>query len=103
MLNIWTTSPNDTSTGTSGAATRPSLGAATKKSSRTSLAVGRRDEHVAAGAEAGQQRLGDERREHRRQRGVDRVAAGAEDLRTGLCGEGMTGGDDAAHAAEPCG
>jgi hypothetical protein len=59
----------------------------------------RRDEHVAAGAEAGEHRLGDERREHRRQRGVHGVAAGAERVRAGFGGDRMAGGDDAAHDA----
>ncbi len=93
MLNTWITSPKETSTGTSGARS-PALGAATKKSSSTSSSPGRGDEHVAAGAEPGQQRLGDERREHRGQRRVDGVAAGAEDLRAGLGREGMPGRDD---------
>ena len=60
------------------------------------LLPGRGDQHVAAGAEPGQQRLGHERGEHRRQRRVDRVAAGAEELRAGLGGHGVAGGDDAA-------
>jgi hypothetical protein len=61
------------------------------------LAVGRYDEHVATGPEARQERLGDERREHRGQRGVHRVAAGAEDLCAGGGGLRVAGGDDAAH------
>jgi hypothetical protein len=57
----------------------------------------RRHEHVAAGPEPGEHRLRDERREHGGQRRVDRVAAGAEDLRAGSGGDGMARGDDAAH------
>ena len=59
---------------------RPRPGAATKKSSRTAPCPAG-DQHVAARAEPREERLGDERGEHRRQRGVDRVAAGAEELR----------------------
>ena len=59
--------------------------------------AGRRDEHVAAGAEPGEHRLGDERREHGGQRGVDRVAARAQDLRARARCYGMARGDDAAH------
>ena len=70
--------------------------AATMKSSSTGVAARRRDEHVAARAEPGQQRLGHERRHQRGQRRVDRVAAGAQDLRAGLGGQGVAGRDDAA-------
>ena len=60
------------------------------------LAARRRHQHVAAGAEPGQQRLGHERRHQRRQRGVDGVAAGAQDVGAGLSGQGVAGRDDAA-------
>jgi hypothetical protein len=59
--------------------------------------AGRRHEHVAARAEARQQRLGDEGGEHRGQRRVHGVAAGAEGVRAGLRREGMSGRDDSAH------
>ena len=55
----------------------------------------RRDEHVAAGAQAGQQRLGHERGEQRGERGVDGVAAGAQDAGPGLGGQRVAGRDDA--------
>ena len=58
-------------------------------------------EHVAAGAEPGQLRLGDERRRHRGERGVDRVAAGAQHLRAGVSGQRMARGDDALHGRGP--
>ena len=60
------------------------------------LAARRRHQHVAAGAEAGQQRLGHERRHQRRQRGVDGVAAGAQDVGARGSGQGVAGRDDAA-------
>ena len=67
------------------------------------ILAGRRGEHVAARAEPGEHRLGDERGEHRRQRGVHGVAAGAEDLRAGRSGDGVARGDDAAHRAQNLG
>ena len=78
MLKIWIASPNETLIGTSsarGAGIGPAPGASTKKSSSTGSRPGCDDEHVAAGAERGQQRLARERREHRAERGVDGVAA----------------------------
>ena len=59
------------------------------------LLAGRRDEHVAARAGAAQQRLGDPRRQHRRDRGVDGVAAVAQDVGASLGGQRMAGGDHA--------
>ena len=53
------------------------------------------DEHVAARAEAGERALGHARRHHRRDRGVDRVAAVAQDLRPRLGGQRMAAGDNA--------
>ena len=58
------------------------------------LEAGAGDEHVAAGAEARQQRLGHERREHRGERGVDGVAAFAQHLRTGRRRQRVPGGND---------
>ena len=55
--------------------------------------TGRHDQHVAAGAEAGQQRLAGKRREHRSQRGVDGVAALSEHVGSGARADGMPGGD----------
>ena len=52
-------------------------------------------EHVAARAGAAQQRLGDPRRQHRRDRGVDGVAARAQHVRSRLRGQRVTGGDHA--------
>jgi hypothetical protein len=60
------------------------------------LAARRRHEHVAARAEPRQQRLRHERRHQRGQRRIDRVASGAQDLRAGGGGQGVTGRDDAA-------
>ena len=98
MLNTCTASPNETSTGTSGARARE-VGAAPgrrdEEVEQHRLAPRRGHEHVAAGAEPGQQRLGDERREHRRQRGVDRVAARAEDIGPRGGGQRVAGRDDA--------
>ena len=103
MLKTCTASPKSTSTATQRRVRRAGLDAAARRLDEEveqhRLAAGRRDEHVAAGAEPGEQRLGDERREHRGERGVDRVAAGAQDLGAGLGGHGMAGGDDAAHRA----
>ena len=70
MLNTWTASPNETPIGTSSAplggigAPRP----APRRRSRAASArwPGRDDQHVAAGAQAGQQRLAGERGQHRR-------------------------------------
>ena len=59
------------------------------------------DEHEPARPEPGQLRLGDERDGHGRERGVDRVAAGAQDLRTGVSGQRMARGDDPVHGAGP--
>jgi hypothetical protein len=59
------------------------------------LVTGARDEHVAAGAEARQERLRDERRQHRGDRGVDGVATLAQHPRSRLRGQRMAGGDDA--------
>jgi hypothetical protein len=66
------------------------------------VAPRRRDEHVAARAEPVQQRLGDERGEHRGQRRVDRVAARTQDVRARPGGEVMACGDDPAHGPHPC-
>lgn len=60
------------------------------------LAARRVDQHEAAGAETGQRALGDEAREDRRDRGVDRVAAFAQDVRPGFSGQRVTAGDGAA-------
>ena len=98
-MNTCTASPNETSTGdqrrarASRSAPRP--GRRDEEVEQHRLAARRRHEHVAAGAEPGQQRLGHERREHRRQRGVDRVAAGAQDVRAGGRGQRVAGRDDA--------
>ena len=101
MLNTWTASPKSTSTASSGACGAPGATAAARRLDEEveqhGLLARRRHEHVAAGAEPGQHRLGDERREHRRQRGVHGVAARAERVRAGLGGDGMARGDDAAH------
>jgi hypothetical protein len=59
---------------------------------------GQRDEHVAAGAEAGEQRFAGERREHRTERRVDRVAAGPQHLGARPGRDRMTGRDDTARA-----
>ena len=68
-----------------------------RRRSRSATVSPRRrvDEHEAAGAEAGQRALDRERGEHRADRGVDRVAALAQDLGAGLRGQRMPGGDDA--------
>jgi hypothetical protein len=100
MWNTWRASPKDTSAGTSGAraaGSAPVAGRGDEEVEQHIVAAGGDDEHVATGAEAGQHRLGDERREHRRQGGVHRVAAGAQDVRAGAGGGGMTGRDDATH------
>ena len=65
------------------------------------LAAGRVDQHEAAGAGPRQGRLADERHEHRGDRGVDRVAAGAQRVGSGLGRQRVPGGDDASHAAQP--
>ena len=57
--------------------------------------LGMGDEHVAPGAQAGEQRLADARGEHRAQGGVDGVAARAQSHRPGLRAERMPGGHDA--------
>ena len=102
--------PKNTSAATSGAradASAPSPGAATKKSS-SCVARPLGDEHVAAGAEPGELRLGDERGGHGGERRVDGVAAGAQRLRAGVSREWMACRDDALHgrarprAAEAC-
>jgi hypothetical protein len=56
---------------------------------------GRDYEHVPAGPERVQQRLARERGHHRRERGVDSIAALAQHVRTDLGGQRMTGCDDA--------
>jgi hypothetical protein len=53
------------------------------------------DEQVAAGARAGEQRLGDPRGQHRRDGRVDGVAAFAQHARAGLGGDRVAGGDHA--------
>ena len=58
------------------------------------LGAGQDHEHVAAGAESRQQRFGRERREHSRDRRIDRVAAGAQHVSAGARGLRMAGGDD---------
>ena len=70
-----------------------SPGAATKKSISV-VSPPRVDHHVAAGAEPGQRALDREGGEHRADRGVDRVAAFAQDPGTGLGGQRMPGCDD---------
>ena len=97
MWKTWTASPKSITTASSGARS-PSAPARRRdhEVEQHRLAAGRRDEHVAARAEPGQQRLGHERRHQRRQRGVDRVAAGAQDVRAGLGGQRVAGRDDAA-------
>ena len=57
------------------------------------------DEHVAARAQSGHQRLGDEGRQHRRHGRVDRVAPFPQHPRPRLRGERMAGGD---HASLSC-
>ena len=57
-------------------------------------------EHVAARARPGEQRLGHPRDEHRRHRGVDRVATLAQHTRSGLRGERMAGRDHALHGGD---
>ncbi len=58
------------------------------------LLAGLGHEHVAAGPEARQQRLAHERDEHRAERGVDGVAARAQDVGAGLRRQRMAGGHD---------
>ena len=98
MLNTWIASPNETLIGTNSAravTSAPRPGASTKKSSSTGLVAGLDHEHVAAGAEAGQERLARKRREHRRERAVDRVSALPHGIGAGLRGQRMAGGDHA--------
>jgi hypothetical protein len=52
-----------------------------------------RDEHVATRAEPRQKRLGGKRRQHRRHRGVDRVAAFSQHACAGLRGQRVSGGN----------
>ena len=59
------------------------------------LAARAGDEQVAARAEPREQGLGDERGEDGGERGVDRVAPVAQDIRPRLRGDRMPGGDDA--------
>ena len=79
---VWRASPaKSTSTGTSGArcsAVGAVTGRGDEEVQQHRLLAGARDEHVAAGAGPAQQRLGDPRRQHRRDGGVDRVAAVAQ-------------------------
>ena len=104
MLKRWTASSEKRmSIGTSSPGSRsscPSPGAATKKSSSVDSPRGVHD-HEAAGARPGERRLGDERHQHRRDRRVDRVAAGAQDIRPGLGRERMAGCDHPSHRREP--
>jgi hypothetical protein len=55
--------------------------------------------HEAAGAEAGQRALDRERGEDRGDRGIDRVATGAQDAGARLGGQGMARGDDPGQGA----
>ena len=83
MWKTWTASPKSITDRVQRRATRRAPGARDHEVQQHRLPAGRRDEHVAARTEPGQQRLGHERRHQRRQRGVDRVAAGAQDVRAG--------------------
>ena len=74
-----------------GSAPRPEASTEKSSTTRSPDAVG--DEHVAAGAQAGQERLGDERGQQRRQGGVDGVAARAQDVCAGLRGQRVSCGD----------
>jgi hypothetical protein len=65
------------------------------------LPPGPGDEQVAARPRAGEQRLGGPRREHRRDRGVDGVAAVGQDASPGRGGDVVPGGDDAACHQRP--
>ena len=60
--------------------------------------MGGAQQHEAAAADAAQPRLDHADRERRGDRGVDRVAAVAQDARAGLRGEPMLRGDHAARA-----
>jgi hypothetical protein len=62
------------------------------------LVLGGVDEHEAAAADAAAERVGDAERGRRGHRGVDRVAAGVEDLHRGQAGLVRDGGDRAAVA-----
>ena len=65
--------------------------------------VGGVDEHEAAGPQPGERALGDEGGQHRGDRGVDRVAALAQDAGPRLGGQRMPGRDcpSRAHRAQP--
>ena len=95
MWKTWTASPKSITTASSGERS-PWLGRGDHEVQQHRLTAGRGDQHVAARAEPGQQRLGHERRHQRGQRRVDGVAAGAQDVGAGGGGQGVTGRDDAA-------
>ena len=98
-LKTCAASPKDTSTGRRSARSRrvgAAAGRLDEEVEQRRLLARARDEHVAARARAGEQRLGDPRREHGRDRGVDRVAALAQHAGAGLRGDRVAGGDDAA-------
>ena len=103
---VWRASPaKSTSTGTSGARcaeVRAVAGRGDEEVQQHRLLARPRDEHVAARAGPGEQRLGDPRREHRGDGGVDGVAARAQRVDAGLRGQRVAGGHDAprgVHAA----
>ena len=104
MLNTCIASPNDTldrhELGRARACRRRARAPRRRSRAATGSPPGLDHEHVAAGAEPGQQRLARERREHRGERRVDRVAALAQHVGAGLRAERMAGGDYAA-AARP--
>jgi len=63
------------------------------------VAVRRDDQHEAPGPETGEEGLGHEGSEHRPDRRVHGVAAGAEHVRAGVGRGRVARGDDAAHVA----
>ena len=73
----------------------PARGRLDEEVEQNGLLAGARDEHMPAGAQPREQRLGSERHQHRADGRIDRVAPGAQHLRAGLRGQGMPGGDDA--------
>ena len=81
----------------------PSLGALPRSRGRRHEEVQQRhgnipagDQHVASGPEAGEQRLGHERGQHRGDDRIHRVAAVAQNPRSGVGGQRVPGGDDPA-------
>ena len=113
MWNTCAASPKDTSTASQLGRRRilrrplrragepPMVGASHEEVEQRRLLAATGDEHVAARAEPGQQRLGHERRQHRPDRRVDRVAAFAQHPRARLRGQRMPGGDDSLFSLRP--